>query len=1039
MATNFLATINGEQIDLGIQVQNQTSHTIIMPSTNSTNQEYSMTFKKKVAIRTNDIKVGMNGYCLNGSQVYTFGPAQQGLWIAGGNGTNTLAFSNNGINWNGFGVSTSTIFGESGTINGFAYNGKIWVAVGSGTGTVAYSFDGKIWFEKTVFSNIGYTVVWNRTLFVAGGQGSIAFAYSYDGINWIASESYPNLTIRSLAWNGSLWLAGEEAEYSFIYFSTDGTNWEPTEMNFPTYILSIAWNGSFWLASGNGVSAYSSDGISWYSSEVNSTISSYLTFSIWDGSKWIVGGSGSSNSIAYTFDPAGNTGWISTRSGGNSNIMNGMYWNGKLFVGGGVSNNTIYSLNGLNWTSTSTIFTSANNFLYNNITPHSVTFPRYTIVAGSNGIADVDGYTNLIQYSYNGINWLTALDINSGIFNSVIKIAYNGSIWLAGGTGYSTIAYSYNGINWNGLGTYIFSTAGVSFAWNETIWVATGVSSGTGWNIAYSYDGLTWVGAVKNNVFFTNGNINEGARGVSWNGRMFVCVGKGTTSSNCIIYSYNGINWFSTGQTIFTTTGNDVVWNGSLWVAVGEGTNSIAYSYNGLNWTGLGTSITIQSNNIAWNGKICILTHANGIAYSFNGINWISNTTIFLNNPAYGIAWDGSRWQLGSSTSTSAYSYNGFDWTKYTANYGRTQTNSFACTYKMNPTAYIQHPSIAVGAGQNTIAYSDDGITWFGLGSNIFSIEGRFVLWNGQIWVAVGSGNNTIAYSKDGINWIGLGSRIFSVAGNNLAWNGNIWIATGNDTYNTLAYSNDGINWTGLGNNIFSIQGLGVAWNGYVFVALGEGKNTIAYSFNGTNWIGIGKPIFTNRGYSIATNGMYWIATGSGNATLAYTTDLSGASGWTSVPEIFNNEGRDICWNGSTWVAVGVGGNSIAYSTDGTTWSGAPLSTNIFTTAGFGCCWNGVRFIATGEGTNSIVYSQNGINWFPAYNSYSNASTIQIFSLRGYNVSSNPRVGIPIVNSQMILNSNGPSGTTSLQINAPSYYQIGFNELSFTVEQNNVY
>ena len=54
---------------------------------------------------------------------------------------------------------------------------------------------------------------------------------------------------------------------------------------------------------------------------------------------------------------------------------------------------------------------------------------------------------------------------------------------------------------------------------------------------------------------------------------------------------------------------------------------------------------------------------------------------------------------------------------------------------------------VAVGEGLvNTIAYSDDGITWTGLGKNVFTTRGNGVAWNGTRWVAVGTGSNEIAY-----------------------------------------------------------------------------------------------------------------------------------------------------------------------------------------------------------------------------------------------------------------------------------------------------
>ena len=40
-----------------------------------------------------------------------------------------------------------------------------------------------------------------------------------------------------------------------------------------------------------------------------------------------------------------------------------------------------------------------------------------------------------------------------------------------------------------------------------------------------------------------------------------------------------------------------------MYVAVGEGTNTIAYSVDGLTWIGLGSTIfTIRGKGIEWNG-----------------------------------------------------------------------------------------------------------------------------------------------------------------------------------------------------------------------------------------------------------------------------------------------------------------------------------------------------------------------------------------------------------------------------------------------------
>ena len=269
---------------------------------------------------------------------------------------------------------------------------------------------------------------------------------------------------------------------------------------------------------------------------------------------------------------------------------------------------------------------------------------------------------------------------------------------------------------------------------------------------------------------------------------------------------------------------------------------------------------------------------------------------------------------------------------------------------------------VAVGQTTNTIAYSNDGLTWTGLGvaspASPFTTSGFGVAWNGTRWVAVGQGTNSIAYSSDGITWTGIGTSIFSVYGRGVAWNGTRWVAVGAGT-NTIAYSSDGITWTGIGTSIFSVSGNGVAWNGTRFVAVGEGTNSIAYSSDGITWTGIGTSIFSPSGFGVAWNGTRFVAVGEGTNSIAYS--ANGIS-WTGIGTlIFSNSGFGVAWNGTRWVAVGLGINTIAYSSDGITWTG--LSISIFSGRGIGVAWNGTRFVAGGNGTNSIAYSSDGITW----------------------------------------------------------------------------
>jgi hypothetical protein len=75
-----------------------------------------------------------------------------------GQGTNSIAYSSDGINWTGLGT---TIF--SGAGYGVEWNGTRWVAVGNGINIIAYSSDGITWtgLGTTIFSATGNGVAWN--------------------------------------------------------------------------------------------------------------------------------------------------------------------------------------------------------------------------------------------------------------------------------------------------------------------------------------------------------------------------------------------------------------------------------------------------------------------------------------------------------------------------------------------------------------------------------------------------------------------------------------------------------------------------------------------------------------------------------------------------------------------------------------------------------------------------------------------------------------------------------------------------------------
>jgi hypothetical protein len=351
-----------------------------------------------------------------------------------------------------------------------------------------------------------------------------------------------------------------------------------------------------------------------------------------------------------------------------------------------------------------------------------------------------------------------------------ILYSYDGQNWV--GTG-GTTGYAYKGIIWNGM-TFVANT-----------------SSNV---IRYSYDGVNWTSVTisqqnGNNLLWNNSNVG------TMNIQQPTVVG-GVGTMNTMVYSADGINYKSLGNTIFSTSCNCVEWNGLLWVAGGQGTNTLAYSYNGLNWFGLGTTVfTSACYNVSWNNSVWLASGAGGntLATSTDGRNWTGQGTTVFDVSGLISEWNGTVWMVG----------------------GRGSINTLAYSSSVNAT------------------------NWQGLGKTTFTTQCNSLLWMNR-WVAGGLGGNTLAYNLNltgSSGWTASPSTtVFSSTVNMLAWNGIIAIAAGTGTGNTIATSTDGINWTGQGISTFSTACYGVAWNTKRWIAVGSGTNTIVYSYNGTTW-----------------------------------------------------------------------------------------------------------------------------------------------------------------------------------------------------------
>lgn len=229
---------------------------------------------------------------------------------------------------------------------------------------------------------------------------------------------------------------------------------------------------------------------------------------------------------------------------------------------------------------------------------------------------------------------------------------------------------------------------------------------------------------------------------------------------------YTGSNaqtgFTNTGLNQFTDQGNDIAWNGSLWVTVGNDINN-------------GNFIKYSSNPSAgWSNA----TIASLVAKSVKKVKWI-----------------GSSWIAGGSDSSGGLILSSSDastWLK--ANVAQeTRVPSSITSIAWNGFTLA---ATGVSPLVSSIVYRDSNGIWNN-GVNTFTIGGSDITNNGHTWVAVGNGINSIKYSYDAKIWSDGSGQLLSTA-TVVVWNGDKFVAggsSGNNGLNTI-YSFNGATWT---------------------------------------------------------------------------------------------------------------------------------------------------------------------------------------------------------------------------------------------------
>ena len=326
------------------------------------------------------------GSCtLSNYQCSPDGKCELNTFVAVGEGSDTIAWSDDGKIWNK--ISSGSGFNKRGTC--VASNGNVWVAGGEESGdnrkNMVFSTDnGRTWSPVTPPSGTASLnlkvngLAWNGTNFIAVGfgfNGGKTAVWSEDGQIWNSSTSIFRLFLNSLACNETICVALSIGPKAVIIYSDDsGNSWnEGTGEKFSDNSVGsfVAVNdNNKWIAickNSTGTSTnilISSGGIDWVSPTNNiftgSDVELYCVAHD-NGSNWVVVGN---KGIGYSSDN-GSKWEVATKNNIRiKDYYHSVVYNGKIWVASGLSY-ILYSSDGLSWTKSDTTNSFENHLCWN--------------------------------------------------------------------------------------------------------------------------------------------------------------------------------------------------------------------------------------------------------------------------------------------------------------------------------------------------------------------------------------------------------------------------------------------------------------------------------------------------------------------------------------------------------------------------------------------------------------------------------------------------------------------------------------------------
>lgn len=378
---------------------------------------------------------------------------------------------------------------------------------------------------------------------------------------------------------------------------------------------------------------------------------------------------------------------------------------------------------------------------------------------------------------------------------------------------------------------------------------------------------------------FPHGNQHNG---IVWGEGQFVAVGVG---GNIVTSTTGLIDTWTLQPSITIKTLNDIAWNGTRYVSVGD-QGFITASDDGQEWVVRTSGTSDKLTKVIWNGSffLAIGEQITAVEDPFKGTTASRVAATILTSP------------------------NGFTWTLQSATFNPDRYSDIPPP-RLNGVTWDGTLFVASSDG-GAILTSDDGIAWHTRAINS-------IVWNSaNLFLAVGD-NGLALTSSDGTNWTVQNSGVTDNL-HGVTWGGNRFVAVGEN--GTILSTFDGITWD-TENSDTDETLRSITYSG-IFITVGNNGTLLTRSTAAPlTWVASDSET-TEDLYDIAWNiaaGIRYVAVGADGALLS----SNNGTNWVkaTVSANFTTDLLNVSWGNDLFITSGKDGVLLTAPNDGATWT----------------------------------------------------------------------------------------------------------------------